>query len=216
MAMGIKIVLADDHKILRDGLRNIIEKNANMSVIGEAENGRQAMELCTKLKPDVVVMDVAMSGLNGIEATRQIVVENADCKVIALSMYSDKRFVSGMLKAGAFGYILKDSASGELIKAIKTVLANQKYVCQQISGIILNELVDSSQENAESGLSMREKEVLQLIAEGKSSKEIGEILFLSSKTVDTHRKNIMDKLELRTLPELTKYAIRSGLTTLDN
>ncbi|QIA10026.1 response regulator transcription factor [Draconibacterium halophilum] len=214
--MGIKIVLADDHKILRDGLRNIIEKNANMSVIGEAENGRQAMELCTKLKPDVVVMDVAMSGLNGIEATRQIVVENADCKVIALSMYSDKRFVSGMLKAGAFGYILKDSASGELIKAIKTVLANQKYVCQQISGIILNELVDSSQENAESGLSMREKEVLQLIAEGKSSKEIGEILFLSSKTVDTHRKNIMDKLELRTLPELTKYAIRSGLTTLDN
>lgn len=214
--MGIKIILADDHKILRDGLRNIIEKSVEMSVVGEAENGRQAMELCSKLKPDVVVMDVAMSGLNGIEATKQIVAENADCKVIALSMYSDKRFVKGMLDAGAFGYILKDAASDELIHAIKTVLANQKYVCQKISKIILTELFNSPQGNDEKVLSIREKEILQLIAEGKSSKEIGEILFLSSKTVDTHRKNIMDKLELRSLPELTKYAIRSGLTTLDS
>lgn len=214
--MKIKIVLADDHKILRDGLKNIIENSVNMGVIGEADNGRQAIELCSRLKPDVVVMDVAMAGLNGIEATKQIVSENDDCKVIALSMYSEKRFVKGMLNAGAFGYVLKDAAADELITAIKTVSANQKYVCQKVSGIILNEFFNNPQENEESGLSKRETEILQLIAEGKSSKEIGELLFLSSKTVDTHRKNIMDKLELRTLPELTKYAIRSGLTTLDN
>lgn len=213
--MGIKILLADDHKILRDGLKNVIEKNAGMRVIGEAENGRQAMKLCRKLEPDIVVMDVAMPGLNGIEATSQIVAENEDCKVIALSMYSDKRFVKGMLKAGAFGYILKDAASEELIHAIKSVSANQKYLCQKISGIVLNELLNNMEQD-ESKLSQREREILQLIAEGKSSKEIGEILFLSSKTVDSHRKNIMDKLELHTLPDLTKYAIRSGLTTLDS
>ncbi len=212
--MEIKIVLADDHKILRDGLRNIIEKVTNFKVIGEADNGREALKICSELKPDIVIMDVAMPELNGIEATRQIVQENPECKVIALSMHSDKRFITGMFKAGAFGYMLKDSASNDLIKAIKTVSANQKYVCTKISGIILNELVNNSMEE-ETGLSQREKEILQLIAEGKSSKEIGELLFLSSKTVDTHRKNIMDKLELRTLPELTKYAIRSGLTTLD-
>jgi DNA-binding NarL/FixJ family response regulator len=120
-----------------------------------------------------------------------------------------------MFKAGAFGYMLKDADSKELIKAIKTVSANQKYVCNKISEIILNELINNLQEE-DSGLSQREKEILQLIAEGKSSKEIGELLFLSSKTVDAHRKNIMDKLELRTLPELTKYAIRSGLTSLDD
>lgn len=212
--MVTKIILVDDHKILRDGLRNVIEKVADFKIIAEADNGREALKLCSELKPNIVVMDVAMPGLNGIEATHQIVQENPECKVIALSMHSDKRFVTGMFKAGAFGYLLKDIDSDELITAIKTVMANQKYVCHKISGIILNELLNNFQEE-DAELSQREKEILQLIAEGKSSKEIGELLFLSSKTVDTHRKNIMDKLELRTLPDLTKYAIRSGLTSLD-
>ncbi len=213
--MDIEIILVDDHTILRDGLRNVIEKVAHLVVIGEANNGREALKLCAELKPDIVIMDVAMPDLNGIEATRQIVQANPECKVIALSMHSDKTFVKGMLKAGAYGYMLKDADSGELIKAIKTVSSNKKYICSKISGIVLNELLNNSQDK-EIGLSQREKEILQLIAEGKSSKEIGEMLFLSSKTVDTHRKNIMDKLELRTLPELTKYAIRSGLTTIDD
>jgi DNA-binding NarL/FixJ family response regulator len=213
--MEIRIVLADDHKILRDGLRNVIEKVSHLKVVGEADDGREALKLCSKLKPDIVIMDVSMPGMNGIEATRQIILENPECRVIALSMHSDKTFVKGMFKAGAFGYMLKDADSGELIKAIKSVSANQKFVCSKISVVILNELINNSQDE-EIGLSPREKEILQLIAEGKSSKEIGEVLFLSSKTVDVHRKNIMDKLELHTLPELTKYAIRCGLTTLDN
>lgn len=213
--MEIKIVLADDHKILRDGLRNVIEKNSNLKVIAEAQDGREAVKLCEELKPDVVVMDVSMPGLNGVEATQQIIHENPAIKIIGLSMHSNKRFITGMFKAGAYGYLLKDSDSDELITAIKTVARNQKYVSQKISGIILNEFMASLPEE-DSELSSREKEILQLIAEGKSSKDIGVILFLSSKTVDAHRKNIMDKLELRTIPELTKYAIKSGLTSLDD
>lgn len=213
--MEIKILLADDHQILRDGIRNVIEKNTTMKVVGEANNGREAIKLCTQLNPDVVIMDIAMEGLNGVEATARIVQENPEIKVIALSMHSNKRFVLGMFKAGAFGYLLKDCDTEELIKAIKTVAANQKYISQKISGIILNEFI-SGQPEDENGLTTREKEILQLIAEGKSSKEIGEILFLSSKTVDSHRKNIMDKLELFTIPDLTKYAIRTGLVSLDD
>lgn len=212
--MPINILLADDHKILRDGLRNLLEKHANMKVIGEATNGREAIKKCKLLKPDVVVMDIAMEGLNGVEATKQIISYNPDIKVIALSMHSNKRFIINMFKAGAFGYLLKDSDSNELIKAINTVVANQKYINQNLSDVILNELVSPSKQ-IDSVLTGREKEILQLIAEGKSSKEIADILFLSSKTVDAHRKNIMDKLNLRTLPDLTKYAIKSGLTTLD-
>lgn len=213
--MEIKIILADDHKILRDGLRNVLDKNINLKVIGEAQDGREAVKLCRELNPDIVVMDVSMPGLNGVEASKQIIRDNPEIKIIALSMHSNKRFITGMFKAGAYGYLLKDSDSDELITAIESVARNKKYVSNKISGIILNELMSTLPEE-EAELSLREKEILQLIAEGKSSKEIGEILFLSSKTVDAHRKNIMDKLELRTIPELTKYAIKSGLTSLDD
>lgn len=212
--MAINILLADDHKILRDGLRNLLEKHTNMKVVGEARNGREALKQCKKLEPDVVIIDIAMEGLNGIEATKQIIQHNPKIKVIGLSMHSNKRYIVNMFKAGAYGYLLKESDSSELIKAINTVVADQKYISQQISGVILEELISPSQQT-DSGLTDREKEILQLIAEGKSSKEIAEILFLSSKTVDAHRKNIMDKLNLRTIPDLTKYAIKSGLTTLD-
>jgi len=213
--MEIKILLADDHKILRDGLRNLIESRVSMKVVGEAADGREAVSLSGKLHPDVVIMDVAMAGLNGVEATKQITTENPNIKIIGLSMHSNKRFILGMFKAGAFGYLMKDADSDELVKAIKTVASNRKYISQCISGTILDELLSPS-EKAEVQLSDREREILQLIAEGKSSKEIGEILFLSSKTVDAHRKNIMDKLELYTIPDLTKYAVRTGLSSLEN
>lgn len=213
--MEIKIILADDHKILRDGLRNVIEKTSTLKVIAEAQDGREAVKLCANLKPDVVVMDIAMEGLNGVEATKQIIQANPGIKIIGLSMHSNKRFILGMFRAGAYGYLLKDSDSEELILAIKTVVSNKKYISQSISGTILEELISPS-EKEESVLTEREKEILQLIAEGKTSKEIADILFLSSKTVDAHRKNIMDKLDLRTLPELTKHAIKLGLTSLDD
>lgn len=213
--MEVKIIIADDHKILRDGLVNVIEKNPNLKVIGEATNGREAIKLCETLKPDVVIMDVAMEGLNGVDATRQISHNFPGIKVIALSMHSNKRFILGMFKAGAYGYLLKDCDSSELIKAVQTVANNKKYISQRISGAIVEELI-SPEKKEESILSQREKEILQLISEGKSSKEIAEILFLSSKTVDSHRKNIMDKLELYTIPDLTKYAIKTGLTSLDD
>ncbi|GGK35472.1 DNA-binding response regulator [Yeosuana aromativorans] len=211
--MKIKILLVDDHQILRDGIRNVIERSTTMEVIAEAKDGREAIKLCNQLKPNIVIMDIAMEGLNGVEATKRIVQENPETKVIALSMHSSKRFVLGMLKAGAYGYLLKDCDSDELIKAIKTVSINKKYIAQNISDVILSEFISGQHE--EMILTPREKEILQLIAEGKSSKVIGEILFLSSKTIDVHRKNIMDKLELYSLPELTKYALKTGLISLD-
>lgn len=209
----IKIVLVDDHKLLRDGLRNIIEQRSNMHIIGEASDGREAIKICPKLLPNVVVMDVAMPGLNGIEATRQIHKNNPEIKIIGLSMHSSKQFIQSMFKAGAYAYLLKDGDSDELITAICTVMQNKKYLSNDINQDFL--LVLKEPKGIEkTQLSSREKEVLQLIAEGRSSKEIGEILFLSPKTVDVHRNNIMKKLDLFTIPELTKYAIQEGLTSL--
>jgi DNA-binding NarL/FixJ family response regulator len=211
--METGVLLVDDHKILREGLKNIIDKHTHMQVIGEATNGREAIKKVADLEPDVVIMDVAMAGLNGIEATRQLLAEKPEVKVIGLSMHDNKRFIIGMFKAGAYGYLLKDCASEELITAIETVSRNQKYLTQRVSGIILNEFMESY--NEESILSSREIEILQLIAEGKNSKQIAETLFLSSKTVDAHRKNIMDKLDIHTVPELTTYAIRQGIISID-
>lgn len=211
---GIKIILVDDHKLLRDGLRNIIEQKANMHIIGEASDGREAIKICSKLFPDVVVIDVAMPGLNGLEATKQIIKDCPQTKIIGLSMHSSKQFIQGMFKAGAFAYLLKDGDSDELITAITTVMENKKYLSKDINQEFLS-LLKKGETIEASLLSSREKEVLQLIAEGKSSKEIGEVLFLSSKTVDVHRNNIMKKIDLHTIPELTKYAIQKGLTTLD-
>jgi DNA-binding NarL/FixJ family response regulator len=210
----IKIILVDDHKLLRDGLRNIIEQRANMHIIGEASDGREAIKICSQLVPNVLVIDVAMPGLNGIEAARQIHKKHPEIKIIGLSMHAGKQFIQGMFKAGAFGYLLKDGDADELIIAITTVVENKKYLSKDINQEFLS-LLRKGETLVKAPLSSREKEVLQLIAEGKSSKEIGEILFLSPKTVDVHRNNIMKKIDLYTIPELTKYAIQKGLTTLD-
>lgn len=216
--MEIKVLIVDDHKIMREGLRFLLKDKANISVVGEAENGREAISMVSRLKPDIVIMDIAMPDLNGMEATKMIINDNPDTRVIALSSHSGKEFVTGMFKAGASGYLLKDCAFDELFDAVKAVHAKHTYLSREISDVLVREYVTNIhtaiQETPEE-LSIREKEVLQLIAEGNSTKEIADRLFISVKTVESHRKKIMQKLNMFTVSELTKYAIRSGLTSLD-
>jgi DNA-binding NarL/FixJ family response regulator len=216
--MGIKIILADDHKITRQGLRSLLDANPDMEVVAEAQNGRSAVELARQLVPDVIIMDVTMPDLNGVEATRQIIQDNRSIKIIALSMHSDTLFVSEMLKCGASGYLLKDCAFEELERAIRTVTQGKAYLSPSISGIVVEDYLHRLGREEVSALQIltdREREVLQLIAEGRSTKEIALRLHISSKTVETHRRQIMNKLDLHTVAELTKYAIRKGLTALE-
>jgi two-component system response regulator NreC len=214
----MKILLADDHKLMREGLRILLEKLGEITVVGEAGNGISAVRMARDLEPDLVLMDIAMPDLNGIEATRRIMIESPGVKVIALSMHADKRFVRHMFAAGAAGYVLKGSAFEEVAAAIKKVAAGRIYISPKITDQVLAEYVKQltkSSAGAESPLSGREREVLQMLAEGKSSRKIAERLHVSVTTVDTHRKHIMDKLGFRTIAELTKYAVREGLTSLD-
>lgn len=215
--MSIKILLADDHKIVSECLRPLLNKQPDMRVVGEAENGRMAVKLAQQLNPNIVIMDIAMPDLNGIEATRQIIARCPGVKIITLSMNSDKRYVTGVLNAGASGYLTKSCSFEELVSAIRVVAANKKYLSPDISGIVIEEsLVRSSTAKSKipSILTMREREVLQLLAEGKTVKQIASQLYLSIKTVHTHRKQIMDKLNIHSIAELTKYALREGLTSL--
>jgi DNA-binding NarL/FixJ family response regulator len=214
----VSVLLADDHKIMRAGLRSLLEKTANVSVVAEAEDGRQAVQLASQLHPDLVIMDISMPKLNGIEATRQIMSNLPATKIIALSMHSDKRFLVEMFQAGAVGYLLKDCAAEELEQAIKTVAGNQCYLSPEIAGVLLEDYMDRFQSkpaDAASVLTAREREVLQLIAEGWSTKNIAEHLYVSIKTAESHRRTIMKKLDLHTVADLTKYAIKEGLTSLD-
>jgi DNA-binding NarL/FixJ family response regulator len=214
--MSIKVLVADDHQIMREGLRAMLEKEHDIVVLGEAEDGRMIERLARELAPDVIIMDVAMPDLNGIEATRQIVAELPGVKIIALSMHDDRRFVLNMLKAGAAGYMLKDSAFTDLAKAIRMVMSGKTYLSHEVTDIVVKDYVSSSQPVESSAfhlLSPREREVLQLLAEGKTSAQIGDKLHISVKTVETHRQQIMVKLKIRTVAELTKYAIREGLTS---
>ena len=214
----ITIILVDDHVIMRDGLRQLLEVESDMEVLGEADNGREAVKLALEKKPDIVIMDVAMQDMNGIEATRQIKNENPDIKVIALSMHSERQIVVGIFRAGASGYLLKDSSSMELVEAVRTVYRGRNYLSQKISDIVLQEISDVKKDTESIGveiLTNRESEILQLISEGNSTKKIAEVLFISPKTVESHRANIMEKLNIHNIPELTKYAIRAGLTSVD-
>ncbi len=216
--MSIRILLADDHKITRQGLRSLLDENDDMEVLAEAENGRDAIELARKLNPDVIIMDVSMPDLNGVEATRQIIQDNHDVRVIALSMHSDTLFVSEMLKSGASGYLLKDCAFQELEQAIRTVTDGKAYLSPSISGVVVEDYLhrlSKADMSTSEVLTDREREVLQLIAEGQSTKQVALKLHISAKTVETHRRQIMNKLDMHTVAELTKYAIRKGLTTLE-
>jgi two-component system response regulator NreC len=219
--MVTKILLADDHQIVREGLKSLLNSHEDMEVVGEARDGRSAVQMAKDLTPDVVIMDVGMPHLNGIEATRQITSREPEAKVVALSMHADRRFMGEMLKAGAKGYLLKDGAFEELATAIRSVVANKVYLSPRIANVVVDDYVRRApgQTNGDASafarLTPREREVLQLMAEGRATKEIAMDLKVSIKTVETHRRQIMEKLSIHSVAELTKYAIREGLTSLD-
>lgn len=216
--MSITVLLVDDHAIIREGLRSLLEKQPEMEVIADAEDGRKAIELVRELSPDIVIMDITMPGLNGIEATRQITADFPNIKVIALSIHSKRRFVADMLSAGATGFILKECLFDELVQAIKAVAAGGRYLSPRITDVVVNDYVKHLSATAYSPfevLKAREREVLQLVAEGKSTKQIALELHVSPKTIEANRRQIMKKLDIQSVAELTKYAVREGLTTLE-
>jgi len=213
----MNIVLVDDHKMIRDGLRAVLEREEDLRVAGEAADGREALELCWSLRPDVVVMDIGMPNLNGTEATRQLLSREPRMKIVALSMNQDGHYVREMFQAGAWGFCVKSSAGEELVRAIRTVLRHEMYVSPTVANAVLEDFVGGPRKGSgetRSELSPREREVLQLLAEGLTSKEMAVRLEVAVSTIETHRKQIMGKLSLRSVAELTKYAIRKGLTTL--
>jgi two-component system response regulator NreC len=216
--MPVTILIADDHRLFRDGLRNLLEKQKNIRVVAETTDGAETVSATIELKPDIVLMDISMSELNGIEATRRIVSQGASTRIIMLSMHSDKGFITESLKAGARGYLLKDCAFEEVLLAVNAVSEGSIYLSSRISESVIKDYIaiaKSAPGSAFSILSAREREVLQLLAEGKSTKETAAKLHVSVKTIETHRKQIMDKLDIHSVAELTKYAIREGLTPLE-
>jgi DNA-binding NarL/FixJ family response regulator len=215
--MSIKILLVDDHAIVRQGLHSLLEKEPDIEVVGEAEDGREALELVSKLMPDVVVMDITMPNLNGVDATRQIMHEFPKVKVIALSMHSDRTFVVSMLKAGASGYVLKECLSDELVEAIRTVAGDGWYISRRITGVVMGDYVSRLLETTESPLEIltdRELQVLQPIVEGKSTKQIALELHVSNKAIEATRRKIMEKLDVHSIPELVVKSIQWGLISL--
>jgi NarL family two-component system response regulator LiaR len=208
--MTTRILLADDHEIMREGIRAILERETDLEVVAEASNGRDALARVRDCQPDLVLMDIGMPDMNGVEATRQILAEAPEVKVVALSMHADKRFVASMFQAGATAYLLKKSAARELLEAIGEVMKGQIYLGSQVAGVVVQDYVQHLGKDSSSspdGLSPREREVLQLIVE---------VLNVSEKTVGTHRQHIMEKLDIHTIAEFTKYAIREGLTFLES
>ncbi len=215
--MTTRVLLADDHKMFRQGLRALIEKEEGLCVVAEAEDGRQAVALAADLSPRVVVMDIGMPNMNGIEATRRIAAADPGVQVLALSMHSDQRFVKEMFAAGAAGYLLKDSAFQELVLAIRTLAQDRTYLSPGVTAAVIKDFVDRRPEAEASVFSVltgRQREVLQLTAEGMSTRDIAAQLSVSVKTVETHRHKVMTKLGVHSIAELTKYAVREGLTSI--
>jgi len=216
--MGVTILLADDHRILREGLRSLLAQQPDMQVVGEASTGQEAVDLASKLLPDVVIIDVVMPGLDGVEAARRIHAERRNTRIIALSMHADRRFVSEMLRAGALAYLVKDSAFEELHQAVRSVMEGRPYLSAVITGSLVDDFVRQATAPAKHAavemLTGRELEVLRLLADGKRVKEIAHLLKISVKTVESHRQNTMDKLEIHSTVELTKYALREGLASI--
>ncbi len=217
--MNISVYLADDHAIVRDGLRLLLEAENNIDVIGSAADGRSAVREIRKMNPDLVILDIAMPLLNGIEATLQILESCPSTKVIILSMHATREHIHRAMHAGARGYLLKESAGSEVVKAIRSVYAGNRYLSQRVSETILDDYLNQgsndSKDNPIKLLSAREREILQLVVEGQSNSQIAENLCLSPKTVETYRSRVMQKLQIKNLPALVKFAIRAGITSLD-
>jgi len=215
-----RVLLAEDHTIVRKGLRSLLDKETGIKVVEEAEDGREAILKAEELHPDVVVMDIAMPGLNGLEATRQIKKRFPDIKIIILTMHANEEYILQSLKAGASGYLVKKAVPVELISAINAVHKGNSFLSPSISRTVIDEYVRRSKEISEGEegfeqLTVREREVLQLIAEGRKTREIAELLYISIKTVETHRAHIMNKLDIHSTAELTRYAIRKGIISSD-
>lgn len=216
--MNIRVVLVDDHRLMREGLREILENESSIKVVGEADNGGTAVEITSQLLPDVVLMDISLPDMNGVEAIRQIKASVSDVHVLALSMYSTQRFVTEALGAGAKGYMLKDAAARELIEGVRAVADGNVYLSPAIASVIAQDYhrrLSTTGLGAQTLLSPRERQIVQLIAEGKNTKEIAFVLDLSVKTVESHRAQLMKKLDLRSVADLVKYAIREGLSPLE-
>jgi len=212
--MLINILLVDDHTIVRFGLSQLIQLEDEMEVVGQAESGLEAMQLVQELSPDIVIMDISMSDINGIDATHAIVRDFPKVKVITLSMHSSKKFVREMFNAGASGYLLKTCKFDELVEAVHTIMSGKSYISPEISNVMLDNVVRNTTE--EQTLSKRERQVLQLLAEGNTTKQIGIKLHISPKTVETHRLRVMEKLEIYNVAELTKYALQEDLIALES
>ena len=214
--MSIKVLIADDHQLFREGLVNLLSSATDVEVIGEAEDGKDATEKTKKLKPDVLLIDIGMPNMNGIEATRILKKDMPELKIIAVSMHSDRQFVKGILEAGADGYLLKNCTYRQLIDAIQSVNSGKKYLSEDITEMIIKGYLDPTETETEgyTELSEREMEILKLYAEGQSTREIAEQLFISVKTVGTHKQHILEKLGLKTNADLVKYAIKEGLIQL--
>ena len=215
--MKIKVLIADDHQLFREGLANLLFSASDIEVIAQAENGKDAIEKAKHFKPDVALLDIAMPKMNGIEATRELKKVLPNLKIVAVSMHSDKQYVKGILEAGADGYLLKNCTYRQLTDAIKTVHSGKKFLSEDITGIVIEGYLNSgdSDSNGFSLLSEREKEIFMLFAEGKSTREIGDKLFISVKTVGTHKQHILEKLKLKTNADIVKFALKKGLIQLD-
>jgi len=215
--MPVRLIIADDHRLFREGLANLLSDSKDIEIIAEAENGIDVIEKAKELNPDVIVMDIGMPLLNGVDATVRLFKELPAIKVIALSMHSEKQYIKGMLEAGASGYLFKNCAYDELIEAIHTVNAGKKYLSDKITEIMIQDYLGKEERMSESDseLTERESEILKLIAEGVPTSEISELLFVSVKTIGTHKQHLLEKLNLKTSTDLVKYAIKKGIITLD-
>lgn len=216
--MTTRVLLADDHKLFRDGLRALIEVTPGFAVAGEAKDGLEALELCRSLRPEVMLLDISMPAMNGIEVARRLHEDGSSTRVLILSMHSDRRYVAECLRAGAHGYLLKDSPFPEVARAMRAVLDGHVHLSPSIADVVAQEFAvhaHPSRDSAFDLLSAREREVLQLLAEGQGTKEIAARLSVSGKTIETHRRQLMEKLGLHSVAELTKYAVRQGLTPLE-
>ncbi|MBW8331749.1 MAG: response regulator transcription factor [Prolixibacteraceae bacterium] len=214
--MTIRILITDDHQLFREGIANLLSASPQIEIVGQAENGQQAIEKAKQLKPDIVIMDLSLPVINGVDATRILRKEVPATKVLVLSMHADKNYIKEALEAGAFGYLFKDCTYDQLIEAINTVYQGKKYLSNKITEVLIHDYLNRDEEIQDKSpeLSERESEILRLIAEGKSTREIADLLFISVKTVGTHKQHVLEKLNLQSTAGLIKYAIRKGIVSI--